>query len=221
MSYDTERLVQSLLDRRGSLFSDELGIDLARNTPSPLFRWLCAALLMSARISYRTAVDAARALSDQGWTTAGHMAESAWEDRVKALNQAGYGRFDERSATMLGDTAERLCTDYGGDLRRLRAAAGEAPRDERARLKAFKGIGDVGADIFFREVQIIWPEHFPFLDRKARDAARRLGLPDTAEALADMVGTERFAHLAAALVRAELDGISADDLLAPSGEVGR
>ncbi len=218
MPSETEDLVQCLLDRRGTLFSAELGIDLARNTPAPLFRWLCAALLMSARISYRTALDAARALSDAGWTTADHMAESAWEDRVRVLNRAGYARFDERTATMLGDTANRVFADYGGDLRKLRAKAGENPDAARARLKAFKGIGGVGADIFLREVQAVWPEHFPFFDRKARKAARRLGLPDTPEALVDMVGRDRFPCLIAALVRADLDGLGVDDLLAPARE---
>lgn len=219
MSSDDNRLVQRLLANSGMLFSDELGIDIETNTPSPLFRWLCAALLMSAPISYRAALEAAGALSEAGWTTAGHMAESKWQDRVDALNRAGYGRYDESTATMLGDAADHLLNEYDGDLRKLRAAAEKSPEDERARLKKFKGIGDVGADIFFREVQIVWPEHFPLLDCKTSGAARRLGLPDTPEALVDMVGRDAFPRLAAALVRADLDGIDADDLLGPNGEV--
>jgi hypothetical protein len=44
---------------------------------------------------------------------------------------------------------------YGGDLRNLRKSAAPGGRPDPARerklLKEFKGIGDVGANIFFRE----------------------------------------------------------------------
>lgn len=217
---ETERTLESLLERKGTLFSEELGIDLGENTPLQLFRWLCAAILMSARISHETAIKAARALSEAGWTTAAKMAESSWEDRVRVLNRSGYAHYDESTARMLGDTAERLLAEYGGDLRKLRAASDRKPGAERERLKAIKGIGDVGADIFFREVQTIWPEQFPFLDAKSRKAAGRLGLPDTPGGLADLVGHERFTRAAVTLVRAELDDIAVEDLMAPAGAAG-
>jgi hypothetical protein len=40
-------------------------------------------------------------------------------------------------------------------------------RRECKLLKEFKGIGDVGANIFCREAQIAWDELYPFADRKA------------------------------------------------------
>ena len=218
MTVDLNSIIARLLEDHGTLFSVELGLDLRKNTPSILFRWLCAALLMSARISHNTAIEAVRALSNAGWTTAAKMMESRWEDRVAVLNRVGYARYDESTARMLGDTARRLFDDYGGDLRKLREATGRDAGLQRERLKTFKGIGDVGADIFFRDVQIVWSEHYPFLDDKAQSAARRLGLPDTANALAERVGRARFVQLATALVRAELDGITRKQLLARTEE---
>lgn len=215
---DTERVVDRLLERYGTPFSEDLGLDLGRNTPSVLFRWLCAALLMSARISHEAALQAARALSDAGWTTAKHMADSTWDERVKVLNRSGYARYDESTARMLGDTVALLLDEYDGDLRKLREAAGRDPDAQRERLKAFKGIGDVGADIFFRELQTVWSEHFPFLDDKARDAARRMGLPDAAGDLAERVGRKRFPALAVALARAEVTGVTREALLEGQGE---
>lgn len=44
-------VLAELLDRHGRTFSGELGIDLAKGTPAPLFQWLWAVLLMSARIA--------------------------------------------------------------------------------------------------------------------------------------------------------------------------
>ena len=41
-----------------------------------------------------------------------------------------------------------------------------------------EGVGDVGADIFLREVQVAWTEVAPFADERALGAARDLGLPD-------------------------------------------
>lgn len=176
---------------------------------------------MSARISHRTALKAARALSDAGWTTAGQMADSRWEDRVETLNAAGYARYDESTARMLGDTARLLCDAHGGDLRNLRAESDRDPQAERRALKDFKGIGDVGADIFFRELQAAWSEHFPFMDDPARAAARRLGVPATPQALAERVAPERFLRIVTALVRTGLEGVERADLLEGSERTTR
>lgn len=213
MTGETDLVLTRLAERHGTLFSEQLGLDLTRNTPSVLFRWLCAALLMSARISHETAIEAARALTDAGWTTADRMAGSSWEHRVEVLDRAGYARFDESTARMLGETARLAVEAYDGDLRELRAVSGRDPQAERAALKAFKGIGDVGADIFFREMQMVWLEHFPFLDKTARSAAKRLGVPEKAETLAEWAGREGYPRLVAGLVRAELNGIDRSRLL--------
>jgi hypothetical protein len=73
--------VKALLEKYGRTFSDELGIKLEGNTPSALFRWLCAALLFSARISNKIGVEAARALTKHGWTSAQKMRAATWRER--------------------------------------------------------------------------------------------------------------------------------------------
>lgn len=185
-------------------YSGELGLDLARNKPSPLFRWLCASLLLSARISSGLAMRAAKALADAGWTTPDKMAAASWEERTRVLNEAGYARYDESTSTRLGEMAQTLIGDYGGDLRRLREKAGQDPAAERTLLKAFKGIGDVGADIFCREVQVAWPELYPFVDARSLKSARALGLADSADELAGLVSRDELPRLLAALIRSDL-----------------
>jgi endonuclease III len=196
---------RALLDRHGRTFAEELRIDVAKGTPSPLFRMLCAATLLSARISSNIAMDATRNLAKRGWRTPQKLAESSWEERVEALNEAGYTRYQERTATMLGDLAEHLLERWNGDLRVLREDSGRDPGEERTRLKEFKGIGDVGVDIFFRDLQVAWDELFPFADRRALDAAGRLGLPKDARRLAELAGKRHYPRLVAALMRVELD----------------
>jgi hypothetical protein len=105
---------------------------------------------------------------------------------------------------MLGDTAELLLREYDGDLRQLRERAGHDPAEERRLLKQFKGIGDVGADIFCRKIQGVWDELYPFADRKALAAAAKLGLGRDPAALAKLVPRKDFPRLVAALVRTSL-----------------
>jgi hypothetical protein len=105
---------------------------------------------------------------------------------------------------MLRDTAGLLIEQYGGDLRRLRERAGEDPAAERRLLQEFKGIGETGADIICREAQEPWPELYPFADRKALAAARKLGLGSDVEELARLTGRQDFPRLVAALIRTSL-----------------
>lgn len=199
-------VVAALLDRHGRTFAEELGVNIRRNTPSPLFRTLCIALLGSARINWKIALGAAGALAVEGWTTAEAMSESTWAHRARVLNEAGYARYDERTSSMLGELAQVVQSRYGGDLRCLREEAGRDPAAERRLLKGFKGMGDVGVDIFFREAQVVWQELVPFVDRRALAAARRLHLGDTARALQRLVDERDFARMVAALVRTDLEG---------------
>lgn len=199
-----KRVVKALLDRHGVTFAREAGINLGKESPAALFQWLCAAILFSARISGDIAVEAARALRKAGWTTPKKMAASRWEDRAATLNRAGYARYDERTATMLGDTAQALLDNYRGNVREVRNAAGRDPAQERKLLKQFKGLGDTGVDIFFREIQNLWTEIAPFADRKALQAARKLRLPGNAKELSRLVPRRELPRLLAALVRCDL-----------------
>ncbi|MFB7914747.1 endonuclease [Streptomyces sp. NPDC056061] len=168
--------VATLLDRHGTTYADEAGIRL-RNTPQPLYQLLVLSDLLSARIRASVAVAAARALFAHGLRSPDRMLAASWQERVDALGEGGYRRYDERTASQLGDGARLLLDDYGGDLRRLREEADGDLDVLRAGLRRTPGIGPAGADIFLREVQDVWPETAPFVDDKALQGAERLGLP--------------------------------------------
>ncbi|MQA91382.1 MAG: hypothetical protein GEU90_14320 [Gemmatimonas sp.] len=199
-------IAAAVLETAGQTFCEELKIPLERGTPSPLFRTLCFSLLSSTRIGHRAALSAARALADAGWTTPPKMNDSTWRQRTDVLNRSGYARYDESTSTMLGDTTAHLLDEYGGDLRRLRDAAERNPQAERGLLKEFKGIGNVGVDIFFREIQFVWDELLPFADRRTLSAARQLKLGNDSDALRKLVDSDRdYVRLAAGLVRVDLE----------------
>lgn len=204
MADEHKAVVQELLRRHGQTYCDEIGIDIAKGTPSPLFEWLVASLFFSTRISAGNAVSAAKALFEAGWRTPDRMIEAGWSARTKVLNESGYARYDESTSRMLEDTSRRLVDAYSGDLRKLREVAGGDTAEIRKRIKDFKGIGDVGADIFFREAQAAWDEIHPFADKKSLQAAKALGLPHEAETLSKLVPAADFPRLVTALVRSSL-----------------
>ncbi len=209
---DDRRVVRELVAAHGQTFAEEAGIPL-RNTPQPLYRLLVLALLLSARIRGSIALDTARALYEAGLRDPRRMAAADWQERVDALGRGGYRRYDERTATQLGDGAELLTGRWGGDLRRLRDEADSDVAELRRLLREFPGLGPAGADIFLREVQRVWPEVAPYLDNKALSGAQRLGLPKDPDRLVKLAGKTEPAVLAAALVRASLDKEVAEDSL--------
>jgi endonuclease III len=198
------RVASVLLERHGQTYAQQAGIRLA-DEPGPLFQLLCLALLLSARIRADVAVAACRALADEGWTTPQALSSSSWEARVRVLNHAGYARYDESTARMLGETAALLMDRYGGDVSGIRSEAQHDPHRERTLLQQFPGIGPVGSAIFAREVQVVWHEVVPFADGKALAVAGRLGLGEDVGSLVQLADDPgEFTLLVAALVRCGL-----------------
>jgi hypothetical protein len=196
--------VRRLLEVAGRTYVNEAGIRLA-DKPSPLYRLLVLSLLLSTRIKADIAVAASRELAKAGMTTPRRMLDATWQQRVDALGRAHYVRYDESTATALGDGARLLLDKYRGDLRTLRGAANGDVTTLRALLREFPRLGPVGADIFCREAQQVWPELRPYLDRKALDGARKVGLPTDPDRLVRLVGRDDLARLSAALIRVSLE----------------
>ncbi|HET9172365.1 MAG TPA: endonuclease [Actinospica sp.] len=192
-----------LMEERGETFAQQAGIHL-KDEPSPLYRLLVLTTLLSVRISASIAVAAARELGAAGWRTPEAMRRATWQQVVDALGRAHYKRYDESTATALHEGANLLIERWHGDLRRLRGEAGGDPERIRKLLQEFKRIGPVGAEIFSREAQGVWPELRPSFDRRALDGAARNRLPRDPERLAALVRPQELPRLAAALVRATL-----------------
>ncbi|MEW2612222.1 endonuclease [Streptomyces sp. NPDC047880] len=211
-----ERVVRELLGAHGRTYAEEAGIGL-KDTPQPLYRLLVLSHLLSARIRGSIALATARALYEAGLRDPRHMARASWQERVDALGRGGYRRYDERTATQLGEGARLLGERWGGDVRRLRREADGKVPELRRLLQEFPGMGPAGAGIFLREVQGVWPEVAPYLDAKALQGAERLNLPTDPERLAELAGDTDPAVFAAALVRAAVDKEVARDTLRRAG----
>lgn len=137
-------------DGKKPIGAKDLGIDPAAGDEE-LFRWLVACLLFGARIRQEVAADAFRALSADGDLTPERLAGADRQHLVEVLGGAGYRRYDETKAGELIRLGQDVVDRYGGRLSALPEGA-ETPKERRARLQQFSGIGPTASDIFLRDV---------------------------------------------------------------------
>jgi len=214
MAGNTEHVIKELLERHGRLYAEDAGIKLA-DRPAPLYQLLVLATLLSAPIAAETGISAAQELFAAGYRSPKAMSEASWQDRVDALGRGHYRRYDEKTATQLGDGADLLASKWHGDLRRLRDEAADDAAGITALLTEFPGLGPTGAGIFLREAQEVWPGVAPYVDAKVTSGAHRIRLPADRESLAKLLADSgEPARLAAALVRVSLSQRAASEITA-------
>lgn len=196
--------IETLLDEGGRTFADEAGIRL-EDKPAPLYRLLVLSVLLSARVQAKLGTRACRELVDSGLGGPQRMRDAPRSEVHDALERARFLSKDQ-TTDALQEGAGLVADRWGGDLRRMReAAAGDASVLAEL-LTEVPRLGPVGADIFTREVQAVWPEFRPHLDAKALAGAEKLGLPQDPATLAEQVAGDDLARLAAALVRQTVNG---------------
>lgn len=205
-------IAHTMVERHGRTYAEQAGIKL-KDTPAPLYQLLVLSVLLSARISSDVAVAAAAELFKAGYRTPKAMLDASWQQRVDALGRGHYRRYDERTATMLGNGAELVTDRWRGDLRQLHAEGGDAKGISKL-LQEIPGIGPAGAAIFCREVPAVWPDLVPYVDNRTTAGARRVGLPTSATGLAGCVSEQDLPRLVAACVRASLNRKVVEDVRA-------
>ena len=204
---------RAIIREAGTSYAAQAGFTLT-DKPSQLYRLLVLSVLLSTRIKAEIAVSAARELG--AFPTARRMREATWQQRVDALGRGSYVRYDESTATALGNGADLLLDKYGGDLRKLRKEAGGDVRRIKELLREVPNLGPVGIDIFCREAQAVWPELRPYFDKKALSGAEKAGLPKDAGRLAALVDAADYARFSAALVRLTLEKGLLEEIKAPA-----
>lgn len=196
-------IATAILDEYGMTFCEELKIHIEHNTPSPLFQLFTFSLL-AGTASYGSAIAATRLLIDNGWTT---VKKTAGADRgviAALLDRAEFQGSSGAAAESLVGSAETIWELYGGDMRTLREAGEHDPEPVRRLLLELQGMTDEAVEVFFREVQPVWGELYPYADGAALEAAARLELGRTAEELAALVEYDEFTRFVCGLVRVKL-----------------
>jgi len=173
-------LVKKLIDELGQPYHESLGIDLSRGGGGEVFKWFVASVLFGARISERIAMKTYRQFERDGLLEPKRMLARGWSRLVESLDRGGYVRYDFKTADKFLLLSDVILREYKGDLNRMHGVARDA-RDLESRLKTLKGVGDVTANIFLRELRGIWPKAGPLPQEHVLTAARNLGVVSSKE----------------------------------------
>jgi len=160
-----------VLCSRFPLYSEDLGIVIKK--PLGRFEWFLASILFGARISEKIAMKTYRTFEKNDILTPEKILDAGRDELVRILDEGGYVRYDFSTATKLLNIMKELKEKYGS-LEELYARSKDTP-DLVDRLKQFKGIGDVTAQIFLRELRGIWNIDLP-VSAKAKEMAERLNI---------------------------------------------
>jgi hypothetical protein len=166
------KLVRTL----GRKFSASLDIDLPQGKSEEIFKWFLASILFGARISETIGVNTYREFEKENALTPDDILQKKWEGLVGILDAGGYVRYDFKTATKLLGIMNDLKKRYDGDLNRLHRIARNS-RDLETKIKSLgKGIGDVTANIFLRELREIWEKADPLPGPLLIEGARYLNI---------------------------------------------
>ena len=151
------------------------------------FEELVSAVILSRPISHALGLRSIRTIFNDPYslTTPKKVLEAGWEGCREALDKART-QHRQKTAEELVLLAEAVNGGLGSgeedvELEHVREEGGKDVERERQILKtSVKGFGATGLDIFGRRIQALWPEWFPFADRRTMDALEKLGLPGSA-----------------------------------------
>ncbi|PIG86412.1 hypothetical protein AARAC_007527 [Aspergillus arachidicola] len=201
--------VQKAVDKlgRSPLHGTKIAQKPLTASPETLLAMVIDAMLKSRPISHDLTQRAINKVIEAGYHDIRKLGDSSWEERTMILKDGGYNRYREQGATNLGELAELVDGKYGGDLNNLLEEAHHNRDEVRKLIKEIKGLGDLGADLFFNNVQSVWPEIAPFVDRRSLQTADQVGIGTDLDTIyADLKhDSMKMSRLANGLSAARLD----------------
>jgi len=158
--------------QHSKLYSEELGIELARNDDAEYFKWFLASTLFGGRISETIAKHTYQSFKRHDLLTPRKILRAGWHYLVNpVMREGGYVHYDESKSRQILRNSQQLLNEYGGSLQRLHELAKDA-NDLESRLQIFHGIGPVTVNIFLRELRPYWrkanPEPLPVVQKIAK-----------------------------------------------------
>ncbi|GAB7366455.1 hypothetical protein MBLNU230_g8251t1 [Neophaeotheca triangularis] len=168
------------------------------------FEELLSAVILSRPISHMLGLRTIRTIlnAPYDFSSAKKVQDAGSEKRHQAVYDARTQHKDKTAQEMgmIADVVlEMFTTPDDKEGARLQKVRDDCSRDvdaEREMLKSkIKGLGKTGLEIFFRRVQWLWLEAFPFVDERSGRALRKLGLPEEPEDLVKALEGVDVGHL--------------------------
>ncbi|KAL4758303.1 TVP15 family protein [Aspergillus foveolatus] len=186
---------------RGPLEGTAIEGKALSGSPDTILAMLMDAMLKSKPMSHELTDRTLKKLVEVGYHDIQKLGNASWEERAMVLKDGGYNRYREQGSTNLGKLVEFVNEKYEGDLNNLIKKAGYDPTKTRQLIKEVHGIGDLGVELFFNNVQSVWPTIAPFVDSRSLKTAEDAGLGTDLNAIYESLGNDsvRMCKLANAL----------------------
>lgn len=165
--------LRDFVEQFGEKCSTRLKIDLKEEE----FKWFLLSTLFGARISVKIAMNTYREFEADDLTNPKAIIDCGWDGLVDVLDRGGYVRYDFKTATKLLEVCKNLIQKYG-DLNNLHRMAEDSTDLEKRIKELGKGIGNVTANIFLREMRSTWEKADPKPQPLMLLAAKNLGIDD-------------------------------------------
>ncbi|KAJ5488858.1 hypothetical protein N7539_003748 [Penicillium diatomitis] len=178
--------VEKVANAYGRLPLSHTSLDEAMRTrpdPGTVLAMMIDALVKSRPISHQVAESTVAGLIEDEYHDIDRLLGTTWEERTNRLRVVGYNRYREQCASNLGALCDLVLEKYDGDLNNLLEEAHEDREEVRTLVKEFKGIGELGAELFLDNVQSIWPSMAPFIDSRSLRTAEEIGLGNDVSAI--------------------------------------
>ncbi|KAJ6036810.1 hypothetical protein N7540_001089, partial [Penicillium herquei] len=158
----------------GTLFDKQDHLDAA---PDTVLAMVLDVMVKSRPISHDLSRRALAHMIEEGYHHIDILSSTTWEERTNVLREGGYNRYREQCAINRGTLANMVSKGY--DREKVREL-----------MKEIKGVGDLGVELFFNDVQSIWPSIAPFLDSRSLNTADEIGIGRDLDAIYGALGRE-------------------------------
>lgn len=162
--------------KNSELYSEELNIELRKNTDEELFKWFLASILFGARIQAKIAKNTYKTFEKYDLLKPKKILDAGRDYLVSPImREGGYVRYDGKTSDQILKNYRTILDKYNGSLLKVHSKSNSNKELEK-NLKKFHGIGFITVNIFLRELRPIWEKANPEPLDRVKNIAEELDI---------------------------------------------